>query len=113
MTASKGGGNDGKRVLSGIVAALEEEAVCNIVSKDEALARFSKFVTRESGVICAAGDPFRPWFCIAYPPREPLSHVYVKGGNEGLRWHGIIVVRRCHHGSEKRVVYFVILYRSF
>ena len=79
----------------------------------EALAQFSTFVTLESGVICAAGDPFRLWFCVAYPPREPLSHVYVKGGNEGLRWHGIIVVRRCHHGSEKWVVYFVILYRSF
>ena len=32
------------------------------------------------------------------PPREHLSHVYVEGGDEGLRWHGIIVVRRCHHG---------------
>ena len=85
-------------MLAGIVAALAEEAVCDIVSEDEALARFSKFVTRESGVICAAGDPFWPQFRVAYPPREPLSHVYVEGGDEGLRWHGIIVVRRCHHG---------------
>ena len=55
-------------MLAGIVAALAEEAVCNIVSEDEALARFSIFVTRESGVICAAGDPFRPRFRVAYPP---------------------------------------------
>jgi len=38
LTASKRGGDDGKRVLAGIVAALAEEAVCNIVSKDEVLA---------------------------------------------------------------------------
>ena len=68
MTASKQGGDDGKRVLAGIVAALAEEAVCDIVSEDEALARFSKFVTRESGVICAAGDPFWLRFLVAYPP---------------------------------------------
>jgi len=37
-TASKRGGNDGKRVLAGIVAALAEEAVCDIVCEDEALA---------------------------------------------------------------------------
>jgi hypothetical protein len=38
-TASKRGGDDGKRVLlAGIVAALAEEAVCDIVSEDEALA---------------------------------------------------------------------------
>jgi hypothetical protein len=56
-------------VLAGIVAALAEEAACDdIVSKDEALARFSIFVTRESGVICAAGDPFWPRFRVAYPP---------------------------------------------
>ncbi len=56
-------------MLTGIVAALAEEAACeDIVSKDEALARFSIFVMRESGVICAAGDPFWPRFCIAYPP---------------------------------------------
>jgi hypothetical protein len=68
-TASKQGGDDGKRVLAGIVAALAEEAECDdIVSKDEALTRFSIFVTRESGVICAAGDPFWPQFCVAYPP---------------------------------------------
>jgi len=57
-TASKQGGNDGKRVLASIVTALAEEAACDIVSEDEALARlFSIFVMRESGVICAAGDP--------------------------------------------------------
>ncbi len=55
-------------MLAGIVAALAEEAVCNIVSEDEALAQFSKFVTRESGVIYAAGDPFWPRFRVAYPP---------------------------------------------
>jgi hypothetical protein len=64
-TAFKRGGNDGKRVLAGIVSALAEEAACDIVSDDEALAQFSIFVTRESGVICAAGDPFRPRFCVA------------------------------------------------
>ena len=68
MTASKQGGDDGKRVLAGIVAALAEEAVCDIVSEDEVLARFSIFMTRESGVICAAGDPFWPRFRVAYPP---------------------------------------------
>ena len=52
-------------MLAGIVAALAEEAVCDIVSEDEALARFSKFVTRESCVICAAGDPFRLRFRVA------------------------------------------------
>jgi len=31
-TASKQGGDDGKRVLAGIVAALAEEAVCDIMS---------------------------------------------------------------------------------
>ncbi len=68
-TASKRGGDEGKRVLlAGIVAALAEEAVCDIVSEDEALARFSIFMTRESGVICAAGDPFWPRFRVAYPP---------------------------------------------
>jgi len=67
-TASKQGGDDGKRVLAGIVAALAEEAACNIVSEDETLAQFSIFVMRESGVICAAGDPFQPRFRVAYPP---------------------------------------------
>ncbi len=52
-------------MLAGIVSALAEEAACDIVSEDEALAQFLIFVTRESGVICAAGDPFRPRFCVA------------------------------------------------
>jgi len=93
LTASKQGGDNGKRMLAGIVAALAEEAACNIMSKDEGLAGFSILVTRESGVICAARDPFWSRFCVAYPPCEHLSHVYVKRGNEGLRWHGIIVIR--------------------
>ena len=95
-TASKGWGDDGKRVLAGgIVASLAEEAACNIVIEDVALAltQFSLFVTRDSGVILTAGDPFWPRFCVASSPREPLSHVYVEGGDKGLRWHGIIVVR--------------------
>ena len=71
MTASKQWGDDGKRVLTGIVAALAEEAACGIVGKDVALAQFSIFVMHESGVICAAGDPFWPRFCAAYPPASP------------------------------------------
>ena len=59
LAASKRGGDDGKRVLASIVlAALAEEAACNIMSKDAALARLSIFVTCESGVICAAHDRF-------------------------------------------------------
>ncbi len=57
-TASKQGGHGGKRVLASIMAAFAEEAVCDIVSEDAALTWFSLFVKRESGVICAVGDPF-------------------------------------------------------
>ena len=45
-------------MLASIVAAFAEEAVCDIVSEDAALTWFSLFVKRESGVICAVGDPF-------------------------------------------------------
>ena len=72
-------------MLTGIVAALAEEAVCNIMSEDEVLERFSIFVTRESGVICAAG----------------------RGGMALLLSANAIMV------SDKWVVNFVILYRSF
>jgi len=55
-------------VLAGIVAALAEEAACDIVSEDEALTRLSIFVKHASGVICTVGDPFRPGFRVASPP---------------------------------------------
>jgi len=54
-------------VLAGIVAgALVEEAVCDIVSEDEALAKY--LTCAASGVICAAGNPFWSRFRVAYPP---------------------------------------------
>ena len=81
MAASKQGGNDGKRVLASIVlASLAEEAACNIVSKDAALAQLSIFVTRESGVICAAHDPFWPQFCVATPPPRASESRLRRGG---------------------------------
>ena len=71
----------------------------HLQSEDEALARFSIFVTRKSGVSALRVTHFGRGFALhRYPPREHLSHVYVEGGDKGLRWHGIIVVRRCHHG---------------
>ena len=74
MAASKQGGDDGKRVLANILlAALAEEAACNILSKDAALARLSIFVTRESGVICAVHDPFWLRVHVATPPPPPVS----------------------------------------
>ncbi len=51
----------------GIVASLAEEAARDIVIEDVAIA-LAIFATRDSGVISAAGDPFRPRFCVAYPP---------------------------------------------
>ncbi len=55
-------------LAGGIVASLAEEAACDIVIKDVALA-LAIFATRDSGVISAAGDPSRPRFHVAYPPR--------------------------------------------
>ena len=64
-TASKGWGDDGKRVLAGgIVASLAEEAARDIVIEDVALA-LAIFATCDSGVISAAGDPSRLRFRVA------------------------------------------------
>jgi hypothetical protein len=47
--------------------SLAEEAARDIVIEDVALA-LAIFATRDSGVICASGDPFWPRFRVAYPP---------------------------------------------
>jgi hypothetical protein len=70
-------------VLAGIVAALAEEAACDIVSEDVALARFSIFMTRESGVICAAGDPFWLRFRVSYPPASLCVTSTSRGATRG------------------------------
>ena len=83
MAASKRGDDDGKRVLAGIMlTALAEEAACNIVSEDAVLARLSIYVTRESGVICTAHEPFWQGFRVATPPppRAFEWHDYDEGG---------------------------------
>jgi hypothetical protein len=95
-----------------MAAALAEEAACDIVSEDEVLAQFSILVTHESGVICAAGDPFWPRFRAAYPSRAFESRLR-RGGRGGVEvaWRmALLSSADAIMVSEKWVVYFMILY---